>query len=206
MARHKSPGNRHHRSQLQEVLRRRAAGETLKAICRDPHMPCRSTVYNWLAQQPSTEMPSPDDAVPATVADLPRPTGYNDAVAEAICMQLSLGHSLHEICREEAMPGRATVLGWLDHNPLFHKRYTAARLRQAHALVDEMLALSRSDVSPAEKSARAAILKWAAARLHPNRYGDRPVTVDALPTGPVFTVVTRASNDSGSSAEDGIDG
>lgn len=34
-----------------ELLRRFAAGETIKAICEDEHMPHRSSVYYWIAAE-----------------------------------------------------------------------------------------------------------------------------------------------------------
>lgn len=37
----------------QEICRRVMEGESVRAICRDEQMPCRSTVLNWLASDPT---------------------------------------------------------------------------------------------------------------------------------------------------------
>lgn len=39
-------------SLINEICERRAMGESMKAICGDDHMPSRSTVHKWLAEQP----------------------------------------------------------------------------------------------------------------------------------------------------------
>jgi len=37
----------------EEICRRVMEGESVRSICRDEHMPCRSTVLNWLAADPT---------------------------------------------------------------------------------------------------------------------------------------------------------
>lgn len=36
-----------------EICRRIVEGESVRTICRDERMPCKSTVMNWLAQEPA---------------------------------------------------------------------------------------------------------------------------------------------------------
>lgn len=39
--------------QIEELLNRIADGEPLRTICKDPRMPSKSTVYNWLDDEKS---------------------------------------------------------------------------------------------------------------------------------------------------------
>lgn len=39
--------------QIEELLNRLADGEPLRSICKDPRMPSKSTVYNWLDDETS---------------------------------------------------------------------------------------------------------------------------------------------------------
>jgi hypothetical protein len=69
-----------------------------------------------------------------------RPTDYTAEIAAAICARLAAGESLRAICRDEVMPGDATVRGWvLDDREGFAAQYTRAREMQAHTLADEVL-------------------------------------------------------------------
>ncbi len=41
-----------------------------------------------------------------------RPTRYTPKVAADICTRLAEGESLRAICKDDAMPGLRTVMGW----------------------------------------------------------------------------------------------
>ena len=56
-----------------------------------------------------------------------RPTDYTGALAEEICLRIAEGESLVAICREEAMPGRATVFRWLQKYEAFRNEYARAK-------------------------------------------------------------------------------
>ena len=42
-----------------------------------------------------------------------RPSLYTKALAAKICLRLAEGETLRSICRDKAMPDKATVLRWL---------------------------------------------------------------------------------------------
>jgi len=54
---HYAPARTREASELtpvqQEICRRIMEGESVRTICKDEHMPCRSTVLNWLAAEPA---------------------------------------------------------------------------------------------------------------------------------------------------------
>jgi hypothetical protein len=97
-------------------------------------------------------------------------------VAGRIFERLANGESLLAICRDPAMPGRTTVLGWIERDPAFAAAYARARDHQADALDDEMAEVM-SDVKAGRMDPAAARVwlsgaQWRAAKLAPRRYGD----------------------------------
>ncbi len=70
-----------------------------------------------------------------------RPSLYTDALAANICRRLAEGETLRAICRDKAMPDKATVLRWLADKAKtdFRDQYAHAREMQADALFDEAL-------------------------------------------------------------------
>jgi hypothetical protein len=77
-------------------------------------------------------------------AKLGRPSSFSQAVADAICVKLADGISLREICRDDAMPDKSTVLRWLaspDHVD-FRDQYARAREAQADHMADEILEIA----------------------------------------------------------------
>ena len=42
-----------------------------------------------------------------------RPSLYTEALAAKICLRLAEGETMRAICRDAAMPNKATVLRWL---------------------------------------------------------------------------------------------
>ena len=56
-----------------------------------------------------------------------RPSSYTFEVSEEICHQMAGGKGLRQICSQENMPDRHTVLRWLDSNEGFRARYAQAR-------------------------------------------------------------------------------
>ena len=70
-----------------------------------------------------------------------RPSLYTEALAAKICRRLAEGETLRSVCRDKAMPDKATVLRWLSDkkNADFRDQYAHARDMQADALFDEAL-------------------------------------------------------------------
>ena len=120
-----------------------------------------------------------------------RPSLYTGALAAKLCLRLAEGETLRAICRDQAMPDKATVLRWLADKAKadFRDQYAHARDMQADALFDEALEIA-DDVSgdwSTDKDGKKVLdhehiqrsrlrvdtRKWAAGKLAPKRYGDK---------------------------------
>ena len=120
-----------------------------------------------------------------------RPSRYTPELAAKICARLAEGETLRAICRDTAMPDKATVLRWLADKKKadFRDQYAHAREMQADALFDEALEIADDasgdwstdkdgkktlDHEHVQRSRlRVDTRKWAAGKLAPKRYGDK---------------------------------
>ena len=107
-----------------------------------------------------------------------RPTTYTAEIADAICQRLADSDiSLRQICSEPEMPGRSTVLGWLDEHEDFRAKYTRAREWQADTIFDDMGELEQDtiDKKVAPDITRVVLQskQWRAAKLAPKKYSER---------------------------------
>ena len=125
----------------------------------------------------------------STKAPTGRPSGYTDELAEEICFRMSTGEGLIQICRDDNIPDRRTILRWVANNPDFCHKYTLAREAQADYYFEEMLEIAddpKSDSYIDEKGnqridheninrsrLRVDTRKWVIARMMPKKYGDR---------------------------------
>jgi hypothetical protein len=104
-----------------------------------------------------------------------RPTKFTQPLAEEICRQLEAGQSLLDVCAQDDMPDRVTVVRWTKQDPAFASQLYAARQTQADLMDDLVLAIAK-DVKPETANADAVRLKaltWRAARLNARRYGEK---------------------------------
>ncbi len=120
-----------------------------------------------------------------------RPSLYTETLAAKICRRLAEGEPLRSICRDKAMPNKATVLRWLADKAKadFRDQYAHAREMQADALFDEALEIADEttgdlttdkdgkEIVRHENIQRSRLRvdtrKWAAGKLAPKRYGDK---------------------------------
>ncbi len=120
-----------------------------------------------------------------------RPSLYTKALAAKICRRMAEGESLRAVCRDPAMPDKATVLRWLADKDKaeFRDQYAHARDMRADALFDEALEIADDaagdwtedgngnavlDHEHVQRSRlRVDTRKWAAGKLAPKRYGDK---------------------------------
>jgi hypothetical protein len=142
------------------ICRRLAAGESLRAICRDdPAMPTEKTVWNWArahrefalikahaletARAASRAKQAERDA-----ARLGRPAAKDARgwrrgctedwpwVVDALCARLMCGETLAEACADPDMPSVGTVYNWLRRDPALAERYRAAKAYGVEAYVN----------------------------------------------------------------------
>ena len=106
-----------------------------------------------------------------------RPSSYSDEIADQICKRIASGEGLRAICRDEGMPGRQTVLDWLDSEKFleFRAKYARAREAQGDYLDEEMQEVANSATPESVHVARLRVLtmQWRASKLAPKRYGDK---------------------------------
>jgi hypothetical protein len=120
-----------------------------------------------------------------------RPSLYTEALAAGICRRLAEGETLRSVCRDKAMPDKATILRWLADKKKadFRDQYVYAREMQADALFDEALEIADDasgdwsmdkdgkkvlDHENIQRSRlRVDTRKWAAGKMAPKKYGDK---------------------------------
>jgi len=120
-----------------------------------------------------------------------RPSTYTDEIANYICEQIAEGRGLRAICREDSMPGRQTILDWLnnDSDPrfaAFRAKYARAREAQGDFLDEQMQDVADAARPEDVQVARLKIdtMKWRAAKLAPKKYGDS-TTIKGDPENPL---------------------
>ncbi len=109
-----------------------------------------------------------------------RPRKYSIDISKRICGLLAQGHSLTTICKRDDMPSRAVVMSWLTKQDdpeyqEFQDRYARARAAQADAYFDRIVEIAEASTAQTAHADRVKIdaLKWVAARMAPEKYGDR---------------------------------
>ncbi len=111
-----------------------------------------------------------------------RPTKYNPELADTICERIASGRTLSDVCRDEDMPKRQTVVEWTLKHKDFSDRYADARRKLLEHWADEVSDIAdRDDESQggvARDRLRVDSRKWLLSKLRPHQYGDR-LTVDA---------------------------
>ena len=118
-----------------------------------------------------------------------RPSKYTDELVQIICRRIENGESLVNICMDEAMPARSSVLLWLSENTSFSDRYARAREAQADFLLEELVQIADDGMNDtyvtedgkestnqdviARSRLRVDARKWVIAKLAPKKYGDK---------------------------------
>lgn len=132
-----------------------------------------------------------------------RPSDYTEEIADRICDLIADGKGLREICRGEGMPGRRTVLDWLndDSKGDFRARYARAREAQGDFLDEEMQSVADTATPETAHVARLRVdtMKWRASKLAPKKYGDKVETVHSgeLRVGRIERVIVRPPDSNG---------
>jgi hypothetical protein len=118
-----------------------------------------------------------------------RPSDYSQEIAAVICERLVEGESLRKICADEAMPGRRTVLEWLEADEAFRAKYARAREAQADYMDDLILDTADACTAMSAMADRVKIgaYQWRAEKLKPKKYGPRLTTeLSGLDGGPII--------------------
>ena len=82
------------------------------------------------------------EAKPNPPSRMGRPSDFTAEVAAEICERLAAGEPLRQICADERLPNRATIMRWLHRHQDFQAQYKLARQLGAEAMADEVIALA----------------------------------------------------------------
>lgn len=107
-----------------------------------------------------------------------RPTLYSIELADTICERLVNGDSLRQVCEDEGMPHRSSVIRWLGADEAFATKYALAREAQADTMDDLILETANACTADTAAADRVKIsaYQWRASKLKPKKYGDRTQT------------------------------
>ena len=129
-----------------------------------------------------------------------RPDDYTEEIADAVCARLSAGESMRSVCRDESLPSAVTLYAWMRKYPEFLKRYGQAKQESADAFAEDIVdiadeaplivvvdiggniqfddkgqpLMAATTVSVAHARLRVDARKWTAAKLKPEKYGEKP--------------------------------
>lgn len=129
------------------------------------------------------------------------PSKYSLEVVTRICDFLAAGKALSAIGEMEDMPGRSTILRWLDEHEEFRDLYARARSAQADFYAEEILKISDTPVEGIKtkdgphgmeittgdmiehRRLQVDARKWFASKLAPKKYGDKQINEHSGPDG-----------------------
>lgn len=116
------------------------------------------------------------------MAEIGRPTDYNDDIVAHICSEMSAGRSLRSICADDGMPDKSTVFRWLAKHEAFRDQYAKAQDDRASAMAEDILDIAdqydnlqdKIDVEHIQRAKlRIDTRKWLMSKMAPKRYGDK---------------------------------
>jgi len=175
-----------------EILRRTAAGETMRAICAEAHMPDPSTVCAWARKKPrfAADLLAAREAAGGPF--IGRRSSYCLATVEAICARVAAGEAVTAVCEDPDMPVVATVYAWRDRHPEFNNALYEAMDVRADRLFEQGWEMAKAATPQTAylTHVRLAHLRWHVGKLHPKRYGvlkslhaegEEPVAAAAAP-------------------------
>jgi transposase-like protein len=110
----------------QEIVGRIAAGERLKAICREAGMPCVESVRGWMRREPGF---AAEVARARAKADWRRRGRFDVEAAMAALARLQAGETTTAILRDPAGPSRQAFARWRAASPGYDAKVRAAQAK-----------------------------------------------------------------------------
>lgn len=104
---------------------------------------------------------------------------YDPETVRDICFEVAEGSTLKAALEARPDMSRRKFYDWLARAPEAKRRYQLAREYQAHGVFDEVVEIAReARVAPKDEVRGLEVamrgLQWAAGRLAPQEYGDKP--------------------------------
>lgn len=109
-----------------------------------------------------------------------RPSDYSEEKGLSLCQWITDGGSLRKWCKQTGV-APMTVYRWMGESALFREQYARAHEDRTDTLAEEMIDISDevagTDSIAAVQAAKLRIetRKWIAAKLKPQKWGDRQV-------------------------------
>jgi hypothetical protein len=103
-------------------------------------------------------------------------TAYTHELAEEICLRLSNGQHMTDICKLDHMPHIRTAYYWQKEFPDFDEAVKAARKIGSEAIIGKIVKVADQEViNPLEVSSlnmKVKIWQWLASKYNKEDYGD----------------------------------
>jgi len=105
---------------------------------------------------------------------------FDEPVFNEVCRRLARGEPFASITLEENMPTYDVLHTWIKEDSHREQRYVQARLEYADSLAEQIVIIADSphNINPEYNmwsKLRIDARKWTAAKLRPNRWGDRVI-------------------------------
>ncbi|HEV2531260.1 hypothetical protein, partial [Phenylobacterium sp.] len=158
----------------QTLCARVAAGESQVAICAEPGMPSRATLWRWVASKPAFAEAFWAARVAGGVGQSNgRASTFCEATAAEVFRRLCEGESATSICADPAMPAFSTLYYWRRQFPDFAEAMRVAREIQAERFCDQGWEIAQATTAESARADRVKLaqLRWTAAVLAPKRFG-----------------------------------
>lgn len=102
-----------------------------------------------------------------------RPTEHTPERAAEILERIANGESLNAMCKDDHLPAKSTVLGWVvDDREGFADQYARARAIQAEGLTDELFDIADHGKDVNRDKLRVDARKWYISKVLP-KFRDR---------------------------------
>ena len=121
-----------------------------------------------------------------------RPTKYNQKLADTICLLISEGQSVRQVCKLDDMPDKSQIFVWLSKYPEFQDQYAKAKRAGVESLAEELIDIADDGTNDymeytdkegqtaykvngeavARSRLRIDTRKWVLSKLIPKKYGE----------------------------------
>jgi hypothetical protein len=153
------------------IVERLAAGETLKAVCAQPSMPCQESVNGWMRRDPGF---AAEVALARRRGEHRRRFACDEAVARSVLARIAAGERIGAVLAEPGTPSRATWRYWMA---------TQGWLAEA---VGHVLAVRRAERSLRMRRRRRAFDPAVAERLYVRLWMGGASLREVLASDPAF--------------------
>lgn len=199
------------------ICARIAAGESARALAREPGMPSRRTFGDWAAREPDFAQALEAAKRAARLSRMAKDraadagriwrkmltragrrggslSSYSPERGEAVCARIAAGESVLSIGADPAMPCAVTIYNWVRREAGFLEMYEQARSVAADLMFDLAwdIALETTEETVRADRLRIQTLRWKTAMQAPKKYGvRRPLTPDEAEHEPWTVIIQR---------------